>query len=68
MHQYFKFVKYGYARATDHASYEIRHNRLSKKQAKQVINDGVSVKLTHIKTIIVPVSYTHLTLPTNREV
>jgi len=37
IHQYFKFVKYGYARATDHASYEIRHNRLSKKQAKEFI-------------------------------
>jgi N-acetyl sugar amidotransferase len=37
MHQYFKFIKYGYARATDHASYEIRHNRLSKKQAKEYI-------------------------------
>jgi N-acetyl sugar amidotransferase len=37
MHQYFKFIKYGYARATDHASYEIRHNRLTKKQAKEYI-------------------------------
>ena len=37
IHQYFKFIKYGYARATDHASYEIRHNRLTKKQAKELI-------------------------------
>lgn len=37
IHQYFKFIKYGYARATDHASYEIRHNRLTKKQAKEYI-------------------------------
>ena len=37
IHQYFKFIKYGYARATDHASYEIRHNRLTKKQAKEFI-------------------------------
>jgi N-acetyl sugar amidotransferase len=37
IHQYFKFVKYGYARATDHASYQIRHNRLTKKQAKELI-------------------------------
>ena len=36
IHQYFKFIKYGYARATDHASYEIRHNRLTKKQAKRI--------------------------------
>ncbi len=37
IHQYFKFIKYGYARATDHASYEIRHNRLTKNQAKELI-------------------------------
>ena len=29
IHQYFKFIEYGYARATDHASYEIRHGRLN---------------------------------------
>lgn len=37
MHQYFKFIKYGYARATDHASYEIRHGRMTKEQAKELI-------------------------------
>lgn len=37
MHQYFKFIKYGYARATDHASYEIRMGRMTKKQAKELI-------------------------------
>lgn len=37
IHQYFKFIKYGYARATDHASYQIRHGRLTKKQAKELI-------------------------------
>ncbi len=37
MHQYFKFIKYGYSRATDHASYELRHNRMSKKQAIEYI-------------------------------
>ena len=36
-HQYFKFIKYGYGRATDHASYELRHGRLSKKEAKELI-------------------------------
>ena len=35
MHQYFKFVKYGYGRATDHASYEIREGRMNKKKAKE---------------------------------
>lgn len=37
IHQYFKFIKYGYARATDHACYEIRHGRMTKEQAKELI-------------------------------
>ena len=37
IHHYFKFIKYGYARATDHVSYEIRHKRLTKKQGKELI-------------------------------
>ncbi len=37
IHQYFKFIKYGYARATDHAAYEIRHGRMTKSQAKELI-------------------------------
>ena len=37
IHQYFKFIKYGYGRATDHASYEIRWGRMTKKQAKELI-------------------------------
>ena len=37
MHQYFKFIKYGYGRATDHACYEIRQGRMTKKQAKEWI-------------------------------
>ena len=37
IHQYFKFIKYGYGRATDHASYEIRQNRMTKKDAKELI-------------------------------
>jgi len=42
MHQYFKFIKYGYGRGTDCASYEIRHKRLTKKEAKELIieHDG----------------------------
>ena len=37
MHQYFKFIKYGYGRATDHACYEVRQGRMTKKQAKELI-------------------------------
>jgi len=36
-HQYFKFIKYGYARATDHAAHEIRLGRMTKNQAKELI-------------------------------
>jgi N-acetyl sugar amidotransferase len=39
IHQYFKFIKYGYGRGTDCASYEIRHNRLTKKDAQELITE-----------------------------
>ena len=37
IHQYFKFVKYGYGRATDHACYKIRQGQMTKKEAKELI-------------------------------
>ena len=36
-HQYFKFIKYGYARATDHAAHEVRLGRMTKRQAQELI-------------------------------
>ena len=36
-HQYFKFIKYGYGRATDHASYQVRNKMINKKKAKELI-------------------------------
>jgi N-acetyl sugar amidotransferase len=36
-HQYFKFIKYGYGRATDHAAHELRFNRMTKKEAFDLI-------------------------------
>jgi len=36
-HQYFKFIKYGYGRATDHASYQVRIKKINKKKAKELI-------------------------------
>lgn len=36
-HQYFKFIKYGYGRATDHASYQVRVNKITKKKAQELI-------------------------------
>ena len=42
MHQYFKFIKYGYGRATDHVSYQIRRKRMTRAEGKDLIieNEG----------------------------
>ena len=45
MHQYFKFIKYGYARATDHAAYEIKRGRLKKSEAKELILNSTEGKI-----------------------
>ena len=53
MHQYFKFIKYGYGRATDHASYEIRHGRMTKEQAKElIINHEGKIPRTHFREFL----------------
>ena len=36
-HDYFKFLKYGFGRATDHASIEIRHGRISREQGLKLV-------------------------------
>ena len=37
IHQYFKVLKFGYGRATDHACEDIRNGRLSRHSAKQLV-------------------------------
>lgn len=37
IHQYFKVLKFGYGRATDHACEDIRNGRLSRDQARELI-------------------------------
>ena len=37
LHDYLKFVKYGFGRATDHANIDIRNNRLTREDAKKLI-------------------------------
>ena len=37
LHDYLKFVKYGFGRATDHACIDIRNNRLSREEAKKLV-------------------------------
>ncbi len=37
VHQYFKVLKFGYGRATDHACEDIRNGRLTREQAKDLV-------------------------------
>ena len=36
-HDYFKFLKYGFGRATDHASIEIRYGRISREEGLELV-------------------------------
>jgi len=36
-HDYFKFLKYGFGRTTDHVSIEIRHDRMTREKGKELI-------------------------------
>jgi len=38
IHDYFKWLKYGYGRATDQASIAIHHNRMSREEGQLLIN------------------------------
>ena len=39
LHDYLKFVKYGFGRATDHACIDIRNKRLTREEAKYLVNE-----------------------------
>lgn len=39
LHDYLKFVKYGFGRATDHACIDIRNGRLSRDEAIKIVNE-----------------------------
>jgi N-acetyl sugar amidotransferase len=39
VHQYFKVLKFGYGRATDHACEDIRNGRLTRDQAKELVRE-----------------------------
>jgi len=36
-HDYFKFLKYGFGRATDHASIEIREGRITREKGLELV-------------------------------
>ena len=38
LHDYLKYVKYGFGRATDHVGIDIRNNRLNRKEALSLVN------------------------------
>ena len=37
MHDYFKWIKYGFGRATDHASIDIRYNKISRSEGIELV-------------------------------
>lgn len=39
IHQYFKVLKFGYGRATDHACEDIRNGRLTRDEAKELVRE-----------------------------
>ncbi len=39
IHQYFKILKFGYGRATDHACEDIRNGRLTREEAKELVKE-----------------------------
>ena len=45
IHDYLKFIKFGYGRCTDHASKDIRANLISRKEGINLIN-----QMDHIKS------------------
>tara|TARA_B100000029_G_C17453833_1_gene915981 strand:- start:129 stop:1214 length:1086 start_codon:yes stop_codon:yes gene_type:complete len=39
MHDYFKWIKYGFGRATDHASLDIRYGKITREEGKKLVQD-----------------------------
>ena len=37
MHDYFKWIKYGFGRATDHASIDIRYGKISRSEGIELV-------------------------------
>jgi N-acetyl sugar amidotransferase len=53
MHDYFKFLKYGFGRATDHASIDIRNNRLTREEGLSLVKkyEG-KIPVNHLKYLL----------------
>ena len=39
MHDYFKWIKYGFGRATDHASLDIRYGKISRDEGVRLVKE-----------------------------
>ena len=39
MHDYFKWIKYGYGRATDHASLDIRSGKITREEGLKLVKE-----------------------------
>lgn len=47
LHDYIKYLKHGFSKVTDHASREIRHERLNRKQAMSLVKHFQNKSLNH---------------------
>lgn len=48
VHDHIKYLKHGYAKATDHACREIRHGRLTRKQALSLVRHHEAQPMAHL--------------------
>jgi N-acetyl sugar amidotransferase len=51
IHDHIKFLKHGYSKVTDHACREIRHNRLSREGAIQLVKKYENQPLQHLQKL-----------------
>lgn len=49
LNDYLRYLKFGYGRATDHAAYEIRHQRMSREQGIELVRKYDSVYPSDMK-------------------
>jgi hypothetical protein len=62
VHQYFKVLKFGYGRATDHACEDIRNGRITREQGKELVRryDLVDVSEDLIEAFVAHVGITRV--------
>ena len=52
LHDHLKYIKHGYSKVTDHASREIRHGRLTRDAALELVRRHQDTKLQHIEKLL----------------